>query len=205
MSSMKCHRQISAGQVGSPGFEIEWPRSGITACSSHNGRKISAASDGMSYPDVMQNSARSRTILANLFILAMLSAAIISTPLLQAQTAAPQNAAPQNAADPHSVPVVDGALGPCTADFTVTDESGSPVYLAKISVHIAYGFMYLHKMDLEVGTNVDGKARFTGLPARTKDGLAFQASKADRAGTAFVDPSTTCKADLTVVLQKKMQ
>ena len=86
-----------------------------------------------------------------------------------------------------------------------TDDAAAPVYDAKIRVHIAYGFMYLHKMDLEVGTNVDGKARFTGLPARTKDGLAFQASKADRAGTAFVDPSTTCKADLTVVLQKKMQ
>jgi hypothetical protein len=65
--------------------------------------------------------------------------------------------------------------------------------------------MYMRKMDLEVGTNIDGKARFTGLPARTKEGLAFQASKGDRAGTAFADPSTTCKADLTVVLQKKMQ
>jgi hypothetical protein len=63
----------------------------------------------------------------------------------------------------------------------------------------------MRKMDLEVGTNIDGKARFTGLPARTKDGLAFQASKADRAGTAFADPSTSCKADLTLVLRKKIQ
>jgi hypothetical protein len=105
----------------------------------------------------------------------------------------------------HTIPAIDGAIGTCTANFTVTDDAAAPVYDAKIRVHIAYGFMYLHKMDLEVGTNVDGKARFTGLPARTKDGLTFQASKADRAGTAFVDPSTTCKADLTVVLQKKMQ
>jgi hypothetical protein len=105
----------------------------------------------------------------------------------------------------HTIPVIDGAIGSCSANFTVTDAGAAPVYDAKIRVHIAYGFMYLHKMDLEVGTNVDGKARFTGLPSRTKDGLAFQASKADRAGTAFVDSSTTCKADLTVVLQKKIQ
>ncbi len=103
----------------------------------------------------------------------------------------------------HTIPVIDGAIGTCTANFTVTDDNAAPVYDAKIRVHIAYGFMYMRKMDLEIGTNIDGKARFTGLPARTKDGLAFQASKADRAGTAFVDPSTSCKADLTVVLQKK--
>ncbi len=105
----------------------------------------------------------------------------------------------------HTIPAIDGAIGTCSANFTVTDAAAAPVYDAKIRVHIAYGFMYLHKMDLEVGTNVDGKARFTGLPARAKDGLAFQAAKADRAGTAFVDPSTTCNADLTVVLQKKVQ
>jgi hypothetical protein len=115
-----------------------------------------------------------------------------------------KTAAAENAAS-HTVPVIDGAIGTCSANFTVTDDNAAPVYNAKIHVHIAYGFMYMRKMDLEVGTNIDGKARFTGLPARTKEGLAFQASKADRAGTAFVDPSTSCKADLTVVLQRKPQ
>jgi hypothetical protein len=105
----------------------------------------------------------------------------------------------------HTVPVIDGGIGTCSAAFTVSDEAAAPVYDAKIRVHIAYGFMYLHKMDLEVGTNVDGKARFTGLPARTKAGLSFQASKADREGTAFVDPATTCKSDLTIVLHDKIK
>jgi hypothetical protein len=108
------------------------------------------------------------------------------------------------ATDAHTVPVIDGAIGTCSAAFSVTDEAAAPVYDAKIRVHIAYGFMYLHKMDLEIGTNVDGKARFTGLPARTKVGLNFQASKADREGTAFVDPATTCKTDLTIVLHDKI-
>ena len=36
--------------------------------------------------------------------------------------------------DPHSIPVVDGALGPCSADFTINDTAGKPVYAARIKV-----------------------------------------------------------------------
>jgi hypothetical protein len=109
----------------------------------------------------------------------------------------------QQTPDPHSVPVVDGGIGQCSADFIINDEAGHPIYAAKIKVHIDYGFMYLRKLDLEIGTNIDGKARFTGMPDRTKRGLYFEASEADRTGNAFVDPSTTCKAQFTVVLRKK--
>jgi hypothetical protein len=105
--------------------------------------------------------------------------------------------------DPKSVPVVDGAIGSCSYDFTVTDPAGAPVYAAKIKVHIAYGFMYARKLDLEVGTNIDGKARFTGLPERTKRGLFFEASEADRTATAFVDPAITCKSQFAVTLRQK--
>ena len=105
--------------------------------------------------------------------------------------------------DPKSIPVIDGAIGPCSADFTVTDEAGAPVYAARIKVHIAYGFMNARKLDLEVGTNVDGKARFTGLPDRVKHGLFFEASEGDRAGEVFDDPAITCKAQFTVALRKK--
>ncbi len=104
--------------------------------------------------------------------------------------------------DPKSIPVIDGALGPCTADFTITDTANKPIYLAKIKVHIAYGFMSAHKLDLEVSTNVDGKARFTGLPDRVKRGLFFDASEGDRTGNAFDDPSKTCQAQFTVTLRK---
>ena len=107
------------------------------------------------------------------------------------------------APDPKSPPVIDGGIGSCSADFTITDPAGAPVYAAKIKVHIAYGFMYAHKLDLEIGTNSDGKARFTGLPARTKRGLFFEASEADRSGTAFVDPAVTCQSQFTIALRKK--
>ena len=104
--------------------------------------------------------------------------------------------------DPRSIPVIDGGIGPCTADFTITDADNKPVYLAKIKVHIAYGFMTTRKLYLEVSTNIDGKARFTGLPDRVKRGLFFEASEGDRTGNAFDDPSKTCQAQLAVTLRK---
>ena len=110
---------------------------------------------------------------------------------------------PQSQPDPKSVPVIDGGIGACSADFTVNDSAGAPVYAAKIKVHIAYGFMYARKLDLEVGTNVDGKARFTGIPDRVKHGLFFEASEGDRTASAFDDPATTCQAQFTLVLRKK--
>jgi len=106
--------------------------------------------------------------------------------------------------DPKSIPVIDGALGPCTADFTITGTDNKPIYLAKIKVHIAYGFMSARKLDLEVSTNVDGKARFTGLPDRVKRGLFFEASEGDRTGNVFDDPSKTCQAQFTVTLRKPL-
>jgi hypothetical protein len=108
-------------------------------------------------------------------------------------------------ADPKSVPVIDGGIGSCSVDFTVTDPAQTPVYAANIKVHIAYGFMYLRKMDLEVGTNAAGKARFTGLPDRTKQGLFFRAFEGAREGSAFVDPAKTCNAQLSITLEKKPQ
>jgi hypothetical protein len=107
--------------------------------------------------------------------------------------------------DPHSVPSVDAGLGTCTADFTIADSDGKPVYDAKISVHIAYGFAGWHKLDLQVGTNVDGKARFTTLPnSMRKGGLYFRAWQSGSGGEAFDDPSKTCQAQFAVTLRKPL-
>jgi len=107
--------------------------------------------------------------------------------------------------DPHATPSIDGGIGPCTADFTISDSAGAPVYAARVKVHIAYGFLNVRKLDLELSTNVDGKGRFTGLPDRIKHGLYFEASEGDRSGEAFDDPTNTCKAQFTVTLRKKTQ
>lgn len=107
--------------------------------------------------------------------------------------------------DPHSIPSVDAGLGTCSADFTIIDTNNKPVYNAKIKVHIAYGFGGFHKLDLEVGTNIDGKGRFIGLPDRLKKGLFFEASEGDRTGEAFDDVNKTCKTQFGITLRKSTQ
>jgi len=140
----------------------------------------------------MRTISRNRFALSSAFLLVMLS---FSSSSLQAQTSP----------DPKSVPVIDGGIGPCSADFTITDATGAPIYAATIRVHIAYRFLNAHKLDLEVGTNAAGKARFTGLPEKTKQGLFFHASEGGREGSAFDDPAKTCKAELTIALERKSQ
>ncbi len=105
--------------------------------------------------------------------------------------------------DPHSLPSVDAAIGSCSADFTVIDADSKPVYNAKVKTHIAYGFFSVRKLDLEVATNVDGKARFTGLPNRPKRPLTIQASEGDREAEATDDTEQTCTTQLTLILKKK--
>lgn len=133
------------------------------------------------------------------FALPALLAVAMSLAAAQSQSTPPAEQKP----GPKSVAEVDAGLGPCTADFTITDDAAQPLYAATIRVHITYGFMNLHKFDLQVGTNADGKARFIGLPENSKQGLFFRASEADREGSAFDDPSKTCKTQFTIVLRKK--
>ncbi len=121
--------------------------------------------------------------------------ALLSVPVVRAQSTSPP--------DPNSVPIIDGEIGPCSADFTVIDNAGAPIYAATIQVHIAYGFLSAYKLDLQLGTNASGKARFTGLPAKSKHGLFFRAAKDKREGSAFDDPGKTCKAEFTVTLEEK--
>jgi hypothetical protein len=104
---------------------------------------------------------------------------------------------------PEKPAVVDGALGRCSLDITVLGPDSKPVYAATVNVHIAYGFGGFHKLDLEVGTNAEGKARFTGLPSRVRrPPLEFEATKDDLSGTLDYDPATECVAAHKITLQK---
>src|SRR6266446_9436812 len=96
------------------------------------------------------------------------------------------------------VPVVDGALGSCRADFTVKDEAGKPIYNAKIHITLKYGFLNKRKTELEVGTNSDGKARVTGLPNLPKRPLEFEIKSGDLSATVTDDPSANCNAVFNV-------
>ena len=99
------------------------------------------------------------------------------------------------------VPIMDGEAGPCSLELTVTGPDGKPVYAAKVKVHMAYGFGGIRRLDLEGGTNSDGKLKFTGLPSRVhRPPLEFHASKDDLEGVASYDPSAECqgKHDITI-------
>jgi hypothetical protein len=72
-----------------------------------------------------------------------------------------------------------------------------------VKVHIAYGFGGFHKLDLEASSNIDGKVKFTGLPARVRrPPLEFRATKEHLAGTVTFDPEAECKAERQVSLEK---
>jgi hypothetical protein len=107
------------------------------------------------------------------------------------------------AQNPHQVPVVDAEAGPCSVEMTVTDFAGKPVYAATIRVHISHGFLGTSKTDLQIGTNVDGKARFVGLPENLDEGLYFRAAKGRSKGTAFYNPAKKCHAKHFIVLHKR--
>src|SRR5215467_8801982 len=104
------------------------------------------------------------------------------------------------AAQSPQIPIVDGALGSCRADFTVKDGSDKPVYNAKIHVLIKYGFLSKRKTDLEVGTNSDGKASITGLPNAPKRPLEFSIKSGTVEKTVTDDPSEDCNAKFDITL-----
>ena len=98
---------------------------------------------------------------------------------------------------------MDGGAGPCSLELTVTDGYGKPVYAATIKVHMAYGFAGVRKLDLEAGTNWDGKVKFKGLPAKVHNPpLEFRASKDQLSGLATYNPVMECQAKHDVVLEK---
>jgi len=66
------------------------------------------------------------------------------------------------------VPSIDAGLGPCSVDYTITNQNFQPLYDAQISVHFKYGTWGLKRMDLQVGTDSAGRARVQGLPLKVR-------------------------------------
>ncbi len=103
-------------------------------------------------------------------------------------------------ADP--VPVVDAGRGTCSVDFRVTDSNQKPIFNATIFVKIKYGFPGLRRLELEVGTNADGRARVTGLSSETrKEPLTFHVSYGEAFKTVLHYPAADCDKHFDVTLQ----
>ena len=114
-----------------------------------------------------------------------------------------QPAQPLQTQPTEDVPVTDGAAGPCSAEFTVTDSDAKPVFSALINVHLAYGFAGTHKLDMGVYTNTQGKGKFIGIPAKVRNPpVEFRATKGTLAGTATMNPALDCQVKREIILQK---
>ncbi len=101
------------------------------------------------------------------------------------------------------VPVIKGDLGPCTADFTVTDSKNNPLYDAKIHVTVRYGFLSKRKSELEIGTNSDGRARVEGLPSKVKKPVEIAIRHGENVESMVHDPGSECQASFAIVLGRK--
>lgn len=111
--------------------------------------------------------------------------------------------APVRAADDPQIATVDAGLGTCSADFTVKNDSGKPLYGAKITVSIKYGFLNKREIDLDDATNSNGQARFTGLPNFPKKPFDFIVTSGAASQTITDDPQHICRATYDVTLNAK--
>ena len=121
---------------------------------------------------------------------------LIATLALAASVLAQQ----PSAAAPQEIPLLKAGLGACSADFTVKNADGTPAYLAAIHVRVRYGMMHVKRMDLEVGANVEGKARIEGLPNKAPV-LAYTIERAGAKASVQQDLKSACHSTFDVALR----
>ena len=98
------------------------------------------------------------------------------------------------------LPILKAGLGTCSADFTVNDVDGKPVYLAVIHVKIRYGAMSVKRMDLEVSTNAEGKARVEGLPEKARP-MVYDVQKGNKKIITQQNVTKECHKTLNVTFR----
>jgi len=95
--------------------------------------------------------------------------------------------------------------GSCKVDFKVTNFLGKPVYNAKIHTELRWGFLNGHRLDLDAGTNADGRARFINMPNAVKSPVVFHIRNGSDEALITWDPGTNCEAEYTVPVLRKSQ
>lgn len=107
----------------------------------------------------------------------------------------------QQPEQPPEVTVMKAALGGlCSAEFTVKDAAGKPVYGANVHVRVRYGFLGVKRADLDVGTSWKGKARIEGLPDKAKP-LEYEIQKDMKRASAEQFVEDRCSATFDVILK----
>ena len=134
---------------------------------------------------------RQNPLVVLMFVLILSSGLTAQNNASQSQNSAdnPENAQSKPA---EKVPEISGNLGGCSVEIRVIDSAGKPVYGAQVSVHMRYGFGGFHRLDLQVGTNSEGRARFVGLTERARMPLSFYADYHGRETVVPVDLRNKC-------------
>ena len=123
--------------------------------------------------------------------------------VVSAQTQSGQNSSDEKPPAASEIPVIDGAVGPCSLELTILGADAKPVYNATVKVHITYGVGGFHHLDLQAGTNSDGKVKFTGIPIKVHHPpLEFDATKDQLEGSLNYDPAAECHARHDLRLEK---
>jgi hypothetical protein len=99
-----------------------------------------------------------------------------------------------------TVPVLDGGIGPCSAEFQITTGNNKPVYNAQVHTLIKYGAFGVRKLDLAGSTNVDGKIKFTGLPDVNKRPVFFDITQGEKTAQRTFEPGVNCHPVFAVIL-----
>lgn len=135
-------------------------------------------------------------------LIAVIVAASIPVISQESGDANPQQKPAQPSA---AVTEISADLGTCSVEFKVTDMVGKPLYNAKIKTQLRYGFMSKRKLDLEAGTNSDGRARFINMPNQVKSPILFEGTNGSDTATMTWDPGTNCRAQYPMILGKKAE
>lgn len=148
----------------------------------------------------MQHRQNPLVVLMAVLILSWVSAAQNASSQKQNQSSDQKN---EQANPSEKVPEISGNLGGCSVEIHVIDSAGKPVYGAQVSVHIRYGFGGFHRLDLQIGTNSDGFARFVGLTERARMPLSFYADYHGRETVVPVDLRQNCHQKQDAALPDK--
>jgi hypothetical protein len=96
---------------------------------------------------------------------------------------------------------ISADLGACSALITVTGTDSKPVYNAKVTTRIRYGFMGAKKLDLETFTGAAGQVKIAGLPEVPKKPIFIYITKDDKLETVEFKPDVHCIATFDVRLK----
>jgi hypothetical protein len=96
---------------------------------------------------------------------------------------------------------ISANLGSCSALITVTGADAKPVFNARVSTRIHYGFLSVKKLDLEVFTSAAGQVKIVGLPEVPKKTIIFYINKDGRMDSVEYTPEVKCRGTYNVQLK----